>query len=280
MSPTPAGVHLRRVGTATVIGALVVGASLFGTRAALAFVPVPEIGLPGYLTLAAQPAQLQFSNLSPGTAGYGQVRVELADAESAMLSVHAFGSGPLFDHATGVSLITRLCDAEWADVPTGIVGSASSAPAPSCATGELAVSTLADPQLITDETPDIAVGTLTAGEPRYLLVEARLPNVADVADEAGLMGLSGDFAVRVSAAGDDPALTPPPSTPPGPTDPGTPPGGNPPGAAPSGTGNPDRNLASTGFDAIGAALCALGAITLGLLAWRHRRPATETDWPA
>jgi hypothetical protein len=281
MSPTPAGLHLRRVRTATAIAALAVGASLFGTRAALAFVAVPEVGTPGYLALHAVPAQLHFGALSPGSSGFGQVRVGIADADSAQLSLQAFATGDLFEHSTGVSLITRLCDVEWQNVPTGIVSVESPAAAASCAAGEMPVVTLSETQVTTDGAPAVDVGSITAGDHRYLLLEAHLPPVASPAEQAGLMGLTGDFAVRVTAEGDGPDDTPPATMPPGAAEPGVAPGGDTPqpGTA-AGTGTPDEQLATTGFDAIGAALCALGAIAIGLFAWRRRLPTTETDWPA
>jgi hypothetical protein len=280
MAHNPALRRLGRAGTATLITVLVLGATILGTRAASAYVAVPETGVPGYLTLHTRPAQLHFGSMSPGMAAYGQMRIELSDAPAARLSVQAYGDGSLFDHPDGITMTTRMCDAEWTDVPGDTTATASTV-TPICADGERAVSTLTEPLPMAGGHPSVGVGTLHEGNPRYLLVELHMPPAESHAGNESLMGLSADFAVQVSAEGDRP------------TEPAPLPGGNAPGpTAPDATA-PDATapapnepasarpggsstLATTGFNAIGAALCAIGAMTIGLLARRRRRPVTET----
>jgi hypothetical protein len=274
MAHNPALRRLGRAGTVTLITVLVFGAALFGTRAASAYVAVPETGMPGHLTLHSRPAQLHFGSMSPGMAAFGQMRIELSDAPHARLSVQAFGDGSLFDHPDGIMMTTRICDTEWSDVPGDITATASTV-TPTCTTGERAVSTLTKPLPVADEHPDVSVGTLQAGEPRYLLVELHMPPAESHAGDHSLMGLSADFAVRVSAEGDrppEPALLPGTYAP----DANSPEAIAPDAEARPGTWNSSTPLATTGFDAIGAALCAIGAMTIGLLARRRRRPVTET----
>jgi hypothetical protein len=257
---------------------LVVGAALLAPRAASAFVPLPETQ-PGHLSLHSEPASLQFHNLSPGMVSYGHLRLDLSGADTADLTLQSFGEGPLFEHTAGITMMARLCEDEWVDVPGATVAAATT---PDCPGEDMLLAMVDDPRPMADMHTALstAIGTITAGDPRFILVELRMPDTASSYDES-LMGQSGQFALRVLASGDDPATTTPGTTDPGVTNPGDPnpnvTGRNVAGpAAPSGDIHPTHALPATGVDILGAALCAAGAIALGLLA-RRRRAQNGTD---
>jgi hypothetical protein len=239
--------QLGRVSGVVACSTLIAGLSILGARGALAFAPIPETGTPGYLTLATRPGHLHFPNLSPGSVAYGHIRVAIEEATTAELSLQAYGSGGLFEHPNGATLITRECSVEWTGVPDGVSVGAQ----PVCATGDRVVTSVREPINMTDAAPLSSLGLLEAGAARHLLVEVRMPP-EDAGNDNSLMGLSGDFALRVYAQG-----VASPST-------LAEPGGSP------------TQLATTGVDVLGISLSAIGAIMLGYLA-RRRRPHSETE---
>jgi hypothetical protein len=264
---------LRRGGFLVAALSLMVGAALLAPRAASAFVPVPETQ-PGYLSLHSEPASLMFHDLSPGMVSYGHLRLDLSGAETADLTLQSFGEGPLFEHSHGITMMARLCEDEWVDVPGVTIAAATT---PGCPGDDTLLAMVDDPRSMADVNTALstAIGTITAGDPRFILVELRMPDAASSYDES-LMGQSGQFALRVLATGTDEVPTNPGVMDPGVTDPGVVNPGVTNPAAPSRDIHPATALPATGVDILGAALCALGAITLGLLA-RRRRAHNGTD---
>jgi hypothetical protein len=269
---------LRRAGIALASLALIAGASLVAPHAAQAVFRATE-SRPGYLVLHTQPANLYFPQLSPGGVAYGRVEVLLDDADTAELSIETFGQGALFDHPDGVTLITRLCEEEWVGVPVDGVGNANR---PTCGGEVRMIGWLDTTVLVTDAVTSTALGEIHRGDPRYILVELRMPGGRSAPDES-LMGSSGDFSMRITATGDADVTpgAPTPSSPsatPGMSDSPAMPGS--PGSSgwPDSFPRPPGSLAATGVDILGVAFFALGAIALGLLS-RRRRPSHEVDGP-
>jgi hypothetical protein len=233
----------RRAGIVAAIVAIALGGSILGPRAALAFFPDPEDS-PGYITLETLPAELYYPDLDPGETAYGEVRVVLRDSISATLSTTVFVGGPIFQQADGLTLVTRLCDAPWVDVPQ-VITTASN---PTCARGERDLTTQMAPLTDAGSSRTADMGEIDGENPQHILLAltmpARMPGQA-----ATPTGLEGVFSLRVDATGDD--------------------------VVPAGT--PQGTLPSTGVEVLAAGVLAMGTIMLGILVRRGRRRTTEMD---
>lgn len=245
---------------------MVAGIALVSARASAALVlpgdPDPQPGAAGYLTLETSPDPLQFLDMSPGDVGYGQIEMTLETATTARIALEMYAGGELLAHPNGVVISIASCDAAWTGIPAEPV---TFDPAdPGCGDNPQAITSVG-PGAESDGTPLFDLGTLDAGSPRFILVEARMPDVSASRDES-LMGLTGDFAFHVLAEGDDVVPTNPTTKPGTPATPGTP------GTSGSGTKGPG-GLANTGLDVLAVVLIGSGAIALGMIV-RHRRTLT------
>jgi hypothetical protein len=219
--------------------------------------PLSETGTAGGLRLASDPLAISFTDMSPGRAGYAAIDMLLGDRIWAETSFTVATSGPLMERADGVALDVRGCDMAWEGIADGSV--APGAPTPTCAAGE---------RVVLPQTPgtefalaggEVATvwpsGIIRPDTPGHLLLTLSMP-VTGAADDT-LMGFSGDFTLRFTAAGDD-ALP----------DPGVP--VSPPAPAPAAPGHAFGGLAETGVSVAGWTLLAIGAVLMGLMAL-HRK---------
>lgn len=241
---------------------MVFGAAFLSAHQAAAQpMAVPETGNPGDLGLASDPLPISFPDMSPGRAGYAAIDLLLSDRVWAETSFTVSTSGPLMERSDGVALDVRGCDVPWAGVTDGSVGPDD--PTPTCSTGERVVLPVVPGTRFSAGGGDVTTvwpsGVIRPDTPGHLLLGLSLPITGD--DDETLMGLTGDFTLRFTAAGDD--ALPDPSVPVVPS-----------AAAPAAPGSPLGALAETGVSVAGWALLATGAVLMGLMAVTRKRKLT------
>lgn len=196
---------------ATSILSLSIGLTLASHSAIAAFVGVPENGIPGHLSLAADPypttIEPAFMSLAPGETQHWQISAHLVDPSSP-LTMQLKRDGELITHPGGLTITVQTCEQEWADhpanptCPVGATTIIPTTPLSSLATfGPLAANT--DP--VPPAAPTFNLGTLTSTHAKYVLVSLSLPAQADATDQSDrtLMGLHGSFGFGFTARGDD-----------------------------------------------------------------------------
>lgn len=186
--------------------ALVAGTALGLSRASALWHEVTEAGMPGYLTLRADPAAPDWHDLAPGDTLRWLIEASLADAQSSTLDLELRSEGSLV-HTGQIHVAVTACT-EPSSGPTIDVALVDLV----CA-GDTSV-VLAPTPLAAIAEPDrgeiYPLARLYAGLPRYLLVTLTVPATADVHAMAGTAMRVG---VGLHASGDaEVSPVPPPPT--------------------------------------------------------------------
>lgn len=195
--------------------AVIAGLALSTDRAMAAFVNVIENGLPGHLSLAADPYPTtlnpQFMAMSPGSTVHWQIAASLVDPSSP-LTMQFKRDGELVERPSndGLHVAVALCDVEWTGLPaapgcaTGALLVVPSTPANSAVFGPLAGNS--DP--VPGAAPVYSLGTITNAADKFVLVTLSIPPQADpdAQSDQSLMGLQASFGFGFTAMGDDPDL--------------------------------------------------------------------------
>ena len=231
--------------------ALVAGLALISNRAMAAFVSVVENGLPGHLSLTADPYPTTlnpgFMQMTPGDTEYWQIGTHLADPSSP-LTMQFKRDGALVERPDGLQVQAQLCEQAWTDFPATPVcpGGATNifgpVPANSPTFGALAANSAAVP----GDAPVYDLGILTNATDKFVLVTLSIPEQADpdAQSDQSLMGLSASFGFGFTAMGDDPGPQP---------------------------------LPNTGLDIASALIAGLGVLGIGLVLASARRARLGSD---
>ena len=197
--------------------ALIAGLALVSNRAVAAFVSVAENGLPGHLSLRADPYPTtlnpDFMSLTPGDTVYWEIETSLVDPSSP-LTMQFKRDGELVERVgtDGLQVQAQLCSQAWTNFPaaptcgTGATNIFGPTPANSAVFGPLADNS--DP--VPGAAPVYNLGTLTNAADKYVLVTLSLPAQADpeAQSDQSLMGLEASFGFGFTAMGDDPGKLP------------------------------------------------------------------------
>jgi hypothetical protein len=230
---TARAVSARRAVAFVACGLLIAaGGLLFSARAYAAFTPAVPTGN-GILQIDSDPYPAQLQAIAPGESAQLQLHVRLEGAPSGSLAMQLRGSGPLVERAAGLKIAVASC-------PRAFEGQA---PHLSCAVGGesiLAAAPLASVATSTSSSSWL-LEDIRREQARFLLVTLSMPPDTGASDS--IVGLAGNFAVGLYAAGDDVAA---------------------PAAQRS-------VLADTGLSLAGPLLIALGTLGIGLVMRRMRR---------
>jgi LPXTG-motif cell wall-anchored protein len=191
---------------------LIAGFALISNRAVAAFVSVAENGVPGHLSLRADPYPTtlnpDFMSLTPGDSVHWQIETSLVDASSP-LTMQFKRDGSLVERpgTDGLQVRAQLCAQAWTNFPaaptcgTGATDIIATTPANSATFGPLAANT--DP--VPGAAPVYDLGTLTNAADKFVLVTLSLPAQADpeAQSDQSLMGLEASFGFGFTAMGQD-----------------------------------------------------------------------------
>ena len=198
--------------------ALIAGFALISNRAVAAFVSVAENGLPGHLSLRADPYPTtlnpDFMSLTPGDTVYWEIETSLVDASSP-LTMQFKRDGTLVERpgTDGLQVRAQLCAQAWTNFPvaptcgTGATDIIPTSSANSIGTfGPLAANSAPVP----GAAPVYNLGTLTNAADKFVLVTLSIPAQADpdAQSDQTLMGLEASFGFGFTAMGDDPGGLP------------------------------------------------------------------------
>lgn len=179
--------------------ALVAGSVLGVSRASAILQEVAETGLPGFLSLRADPLSPHWRNLTPGAEVHWLIEASLADADSSTLSLELRSEGPLVD-AGAMQVSVTTCDVEFSRI--------DSVAAPIC--GGQANAVISDVRLSSIAQADhgeiFPLADLHTDSPRHLLVSLGVAPQAQMNNPAGM---SMRVGVGLHASGEsDPPGTP------------------------------------------------------------------------
>jgi LPXTG-motif cell wall-anchored protein len=197
---------------------LIAGFALVSNRAMAAFESVAENGLPGHLSLMADPNpntdRASFLSMSPGSVEHWQISTHLVDASSP-LTMQFKRDGELAARPDGLQVRAQLCSQAWTNYPanptcggtqSNIFGPAAASSVPTF--GVLTANNAALP----GNAPVYNLGTLTNAADKYVLVTFSIPAPApeDALEQSdtSLMGLEATFGFGFTAMGDDPGKLP------------------------------------------------------------------------
>ena len=231
---------LHAFGLVASIAVMATGLIMASSSAQAAWVSMTENGLPGHLSLLSDPNPADLHELSPGNPVQWQIKADLVDAYSP-LTIQFERAGDLVGSPDGLWLQVRACNTEWSNFPTSpTCPSATTVLAPTPASSSsFGAAGAAGPS-----TPSFGAGQLWQGVGKFLLVTMSLPDTAEARADSSLMGLTATVGVGLTVLGDQ--------------------------VAPPASSHP-AGLASTGSDALGTVLVALGAVGLGVLFRLRRR---------
>ena len=196
---------------------LIAGFALISNRAVAAFVSVAENGLPGHLSLRADPYPTDlnpdFMALTPGDSVFFEIETSLVDASSP-LTMQFKRDGELVERpgTDGLQVQAQLCSQAWTNFPTsptcgtGATNIFGPTPANSAVFGPLAANSAPVP----GAAPVYNLGTLTNAADKFVLVTLSLPAQVDpdAQSDQTLMGLEASFGFGFTAMGDDPGGLP------------------------------------------------------------------------
>jgi LPXTG-motif cell wall-anchored protein len=198
---------------------LIAGFALISNRAVAAFVNVAENGLPGHLSLRADPypntiVNPAFLTMSPGSVEYFEIGTHLIDASSP-LTMQWVRDGSLVaaDVADGLVVGAELCAQAWTNFPAaptcGAPGGSDPIFLPAPANSVPLFGSLhGNDEAAPGDAPVYNLGTLTNAADKYVLVTFSIPEQEDplAQSDVELMGLSASFGFGFTAMGDDPNL--------------------------------------------------------------------------
>jgi hypothetical protein len=240
----------RRRGVGAVAVAIAAGLLVLAAPLSARADPVPDTGVPGVLTLEADPYPLSF-DFTSGERAYWQLTARLDRSTPGELTVAVAHDGALTTAPGGLRLVLRSCGQVW-QVPTDGRDEAV------CPGGD--IRTVIGDTALADLAPDDRwdAGPLPAGGAAYLLAAITLPEQAPA---ELLVGAEGSLRLTFAAAEDTQGV-----------------GGDGSGVGGDGGGAPGPGLAVTGV-ALGAPLAAAFALVLGGVLLRRSR-AVEAAAPA
>lgn len=195
---------------------LIAGFALTSNRAMAAFESVAENGLPGHLSLMADPNpntdRASFLSMSPGSVENWQISAHLVDPSSP-LTMQFKRDGALVTHPDGLQVRAQLCSQAWTNYPlaptcggtlSNIFGPAAASSVPTF--GALTANNVDLPA----NAPVYNLGTLTNASNKFVLVTFSIPPQEDpeAQSDTSLMGLEATFGFGFTAMGDDPANLP------------------------------------------------------------------------
>jgi LPXTG-motif cell wall-anchored protein len=184
---------------------LIAGFALTSNRARAAFESVAENGLPGHLSLMADPNpntdRASFLSMSPGSVENWQISAHLVDASSP-LTMQFKRDGALVTHPDGLQVQAQLCSQAWTNYPL----------APTCGgtLSNIFGALTANNADLPGNAPVYNLGTLTNASNKFVLVTFSIPPQEDpeAQSDTSLMGLEATFGFGFTAMGDDPANLP------------------------------------------------------------------------
>ena len=190
---------------------LIAGFALVSNRAMAAFESVAENGLPGHLSLMADPHpntdRPSFLAMSPGSVEHWQISAHLVEASSP-LTMQFKRDGELVEHPDGLQVRAQLCSQAWTNYPanptcggtqSNIFGPAAAGSVPTF--GDLTANNAPLP----GNAPVYNLGTLTNASNKYVLVTFSIPpqDDPDAQSDQSLMGLEATFGFGFTAMGAD-----------------------------------------------------------------------------
>lgn len=191
--------------------ALIAGFALISNRAVAAFVSVAENGLPGHLSLAADPYPTTlnpgFMQMTPGDTEYWQISTHLADPSSP-LTMQFKRDGDLVERpgTDGLQVQAQLCDEEWTNYPAAPVctSGATNIFGPTPANSPVFGALVANSAPVPGDAPVYDLGTLTNASDKFVLVTLSIPEQEpNVQSDQSLMGLQASFGFGFTAMGED-----------------------------------------------------------------------------